>query len=341
MYPNHMLKEPSGLVSNPSYTGATACPDQWRSWTLCGQASAVKNKNAMSWRTMTHRNSILNTVPIQWVRESEPRSKCSSASKQQADDEQHDEDEEQDLGDADGRRCDSAKSENRREDRDYQEYPCVPKHVLPPVILGSKRDSTATQLGFAQSSAGRAYRDVQSLLTLRRRGRWNATFRSLLESEGDLNEPRLAASRSGKRHAERRRLGIESGRKLAALLRPVGDHPERHHDDRIPGASGQIGPTRARRQDGVQPVSFDRRVDSVGPAQQIIFANVGVVAGAIGFQIHFIRNIQARLPEANGAALHVRQVPFPKLGQRFHRSRRAQRLQPRVEIPLHAVLEVD
>src|SRR4051812_14254634 len=25
-----MLKEPSALTSNPSYTGATLCPDQWR-----------------------------------------------------------------------------------------------------------------------------------------------------------------------------------------------------------------------------------------------------------------------------------------------------------------------
>src|SRR5215204_1786823 len=37
-----MLKEPSALMSNPSYTGATACPDAWRRLTSCDAVPSTR-----------------------------------------------------------------------------------------------------------------------------------------------------------------------------------------------------------------------------------------------------------------------------------------------------------
>ena len=65
-----------------------------------------------------------------------------------------------------------------------------------------------------------------------------------------------------------------------------------------PARAARSAPIAAGRQDRIQPMFLQHRVDPFGPAEQVILANVRVVAGAIGFEIHFIRNVDARLSVA-------------------------------------------
>ncbi len=62
-------------------------------------------------------------------------------------------------------------------------------------------------------------------------------------------------------------------------------------------------------------VGVQNRVDSIGPAEQNILLHVGFVAGLIRFQIHFVGNVDPRLPEFDRAGFDVIQIPLAKLGQ--------------------------
>src|SRR5437660_3630912 len=55
-----MLKEPSALTSNPSYTGATPCPDQWRRFASCEAVCwASSGLVAIALRSTARRKALL------------------------------------------------------------------------------------------------------------------------------------------------------------------------------------------------------------------------------------------------------------------------------------------
>ena len=66
---------------------------------------------------------------------------------------------------------------------------------------------------------------------------------------------------------------------------------------------------------------------------------VGLVARAVGREVHLVGDIEVRLSVLDCAGLLVGEVPAAQLGERLDRRGCAQRGQPLVEVALHAVLE--
>ena len=54
-------------------------------------------------------------------------------------------------------------------------------------------------------------------------------------------------------------------------------------------------------------------------AQLDVLRTIGVVAGAIGFDVHLVRDVEVRLPVLDRAGFGVRDVPLTQLRQCLHR----------------------
>ena len=68
---------------------------------------------------------------------------------------------------------------------------------------------------------------------------------------------------------------------------------------------------------------------------------VRFVARLVRLDVHFVGDVEVGLAVLQGSGLGMRQVPLAQLGQRLDRRGRAERREPLVEVPLHAVLEGD
>ena len=76
-------------------------------------------------------------------------------------------------------------------------------------------------------------------------------------------------------------------------------------------------------------------------AERDVFRAIGLVARAIFFDVHLVGDLEVRLAVLDRVRLHVRFVVRNQVGERLQWRRGAERVEPLVEVALHAVLQVD
>ena len=104
--------------------------------------------------------------------------------------------------------------------------------------------------------------------SLRERGRRHPTLRRLLERIRQLDQPRLAARRPRESDPERGGPRIEAGWEGRAGF--VRHETEGHDDDGNAGAGSQPCAPGARREDRIELVLFEDRVDASRPTEQFV-----------------------------------------------------------------------
>ena len=92
-------------------------------------------------------------------------------------------------------------------------------------------------------------------------------------------------------------------------------HRVRDHEQRITGPGGEIRSVCAGRQNCVQMVVLQRRIDAPLAAQQLVFRHIGVIAGAIRFHVHLFGNIDSRLSVFDRAGFGVGRIPLLEVVQ--------------------------
>src|SRR5215475_11834883 len=145
---------------------------------------------------------------------------------------------------------------------------------------------------------------------LDRRG-WYTPFRGLLERVRKLNEPWLAARGSTKAHPIGHRVCHEVLRKRWRWR--VGYKAEWHDHAWIARSRGYFRTSGGGKEQRIQVVLLERRVDAVGGSHAKILVAVCLVAGAIACHVHFVSEVKPVLAILDGACAAVRQIPLPQL----------------------------
>src|SRR5262245_22147676 len=133
--------------------------------------------------------------------------------------------------------------------------------------------------------------------------RRRSVLRGLLERVRELEQTRLAARHAGEAHPEWRRLRVEACWKGGR--RRVRRRAERHDDRRISGPGRERGAERGRKDQRVETVRFHRAIDAVRRGHLDVACAIRLVARTIVLDVHFVRDIELRLPVLDGAGALV------------------------------------
>src|SRR5262245_44963732 len=159
-----------------------------------------------------------------------------------------------------------------------------------------------------------------------RRGRRHASLGGLLERVGESEQTRLTTRTTAEAHAIRTRLRVESVReRRRRFIRKQG---KRHDHTWIPGTRRKSRAARSGKENRVELMLLQNRVDAVGGRGQQVSRLVRLVTRTILLEVDFVRDIQSRLTIPDGAFLLMCDIPLAQPGERLHWRCRAECRQP-------------